>query len=167
MTLSSRLCALICVAIALIVSPRQATAQPQQAADSQQAIRQATLDFYVALNSELKGDSDPMATVWSHGSDVSNLSAYGGRATGWNEVMAGFRNAARHNLTGRIAPSQILVVVDREMGFSVCEESGDLRGSDNLPFKVSGRATNIFRLENGRWKLVHHHADPIAELSQR
>ncbi|HYB91562.1 MAG TPA: nuclear transport factor 2 family protein [Candidatus Binataceae bacterium] len=158
---------LVCVAGTLIVTPRIAAAEPQSAAESEQAIRQATLAYYVALNSVLGGDPDPMTAVWSHGSDVSNLSAYGERAIGWNEVQAGYRNAARRSLTGRISPSQIVVVVSGAMGFSVCDESGELRGSDRMTFKLSARTTNIFRLENGKWKLVHHHTDPVAELSQR
>jgi ketosteroid isomerase-like protein len=134
--------------------------------DPHEAIRHATLDFYVALNSVLNGDLGPMQVVWSHSADVSNLDSFGGRVVGWNDVLESYRSAARHNLSGKIVPTQIQVKVLGPIGYSICVESGDLRGSDQLPFKTTARATNIFVLEQGKWKMVHHHSDPTPESAR-
>ena len=66
---------------------------------------------------------------------------------------------ARLYPSGRIAPQIVLVVVDGDMGFSLCRETGQLRSAEGPMVKFSQRATNIFRLEDGKWKLIHHHAD--------
>jgi len=139
---------------------------PKASAAAENEIRGATMLFYAAFNSALHGDLDPLSAVWSHRPDVSNLSAAGGWATGWNEVHAGFRNMARLYPGGRIAPQDILVVADGEMGFSVCTETGQLRSAEGPMVKFNQRATNIFRLEDGKWKLIHHHADSSSTSSQ-
>jgi ketosteroid isomerase-like protein len=123
-------------------------------------IRNATLRFYVALNSALHSDLDPISAVWSHRPDVSNLGAAGGRAAGWNEVHADFQNMARLYPSGQFVPKDIVVVAGSDIGYSVCTETGQLRSPDGPMVTFNQRATNIFRLEDGKWKMIHHHADP-------
>jgi len=129
-------------------------------------IRNATMRFYVALNSALHSDLNPMSATWSHRADVSNLSAVGGRSVGWNEVHADFKNMARLYPGGNIGPRDIHVVVGRDIGYSVCTETGQLRSPDGPMVSFNQRATNIFRLEDGKWKMVHHHVDPSSAASQ-
>ena len=130
---------------------------PETAAEKD--IRAATVLFYEAFNSAVHGDLDPMSAVWSHRPDVSNLSAAGGHAIGWNEVHAGFLNMARLYPGGRIEARDVSVVAGKDIGYSVCTETGQLRSSDGPMVTFNQRATNIFRLEDGTWKLIHHHAD--------
>lgn len=129
-------------------------------------IRSATMRFYVALNSAMHSDLDPLSALWSHRPDVSNLSAVGGRADGWNEVYADFQNMARLYPGGRIAPRDIIVVVGTDMGYSVCTETGQLRSPEGPMVSFDQRATNVFRLEDGKWKMIHHHADASSTGSQ-
>ena len=51
-------------------------------------VRQASQQFYAALNSTLNGDSSPMMELWSHGSDTSTMHPFGSRSLGWEEVRA-------------------------------------------------------------------------------
>ena len=155
-------------AVAVLGLAQTARAQdaPKASTAAEDAIRNVTKLFYVAFNSALHGDLDPMSTVWSHRADISNLSAAGGWASGWDEVRAGFRNMARLYPDGQIAPQDIKVVADGEMGFSVCKETGQLRSAEGPMVRFSERATNVFRLEDGKWKLVHHHADSNSTATQ-
>jgi ketosteroid isomerase-like protein len=139
---------------------------PKASKGAEDEVRAATMLFYDAYNSALQGNLDPLTAMWSHSPDVSNLSAAGGRADGWNEVHADFQNLVRLYPSGHIAPQDILVVADGNMGYSVCLESGQLRSADGPMINFSQRATNVFRLEDGKWKMVHHHADSGATGSQ-
>ena len=159
------------IALLTIAQPRVETARAQSnphgastAADDE--IRDATMRFYVALNSALHSDLNPMNATWSHRGDVSNLSAVGGRAVGWNEVHADFQNMARLYPGGSIAPRDIQVVAGKDIGYSVCTETGQLRSPDGPMVRFNERATNIFRLEDGKWKMIHHHVDPSSAGSQ-
>ncbi|HEY6421212.1 MAG TPA: nuclear transport factor 2 family protein [Candidatus Binataceae bacterium] len=122
-------------------------------------IREATLLFYVALNSALNGDVAPMSEVWSHASDVTDFSPFGGRAVGWNQVYAQFQNEGRTNLARQVSPADMLVVVDGAMGYSVCNENSQVHTGPGVNTTLTYRATNVFRREDGKWKMVHHHAD--------
>lgn len=159
------LIALLCLARPLTETAR-AQSEPPRASTAEDEIRNATMRFYVALNSAMHSDLNPMIATWSHRPDVSNLSAVGGRAVGWNEVHADFLNMARLYPNGSIAPRDIHVVAGKDIGYSVCTETGQLRSPEGPMVSFSQRATNIFRLEEGKWKMIHHHVDPSSAGSQ-
>jgi ketosteroid isomerase-like protein len=157
---------LLCLAQPLTGTAR---AQPNPHGSSTAAegeIRNATLRFYVALNSAFHSDLNPMSATWSHRADVSNLSSVGGRAVGWNDVHGDFKNMARMYPGGSIAPSDIIIVAGKDIGYSVCTETGQLRSPEGPMVSFNQRATNIFRLEDGKWKMIHHHVDPSSAASQ-
>jgi ketosteroid isomerase-like protein len=133
---------------------------------AEKEIREATALFYAALNSALQGDLGPLGAVWSHRPDVSDLGGVGGRALGWNEVRTNFQNMGRLYPAGTITPQDTIVVVSGDMGYSVCNETGRLRSSEGPMVSFNRRATNIFRREDGKWKLIHHHADTTVGLPQ-
>lgn len=151
--------ALLCLAQPLTESARAQSISPGAQKAAEDEIRNATMRFYVALNSVLHSDLDPMSATWSHRADVSSLSAVGGRAIGWNEVHADFQNMARLYPNGSIAPRDIHVVAGKEIGYSVCTEAGKMRSPAGPMVSFAQRATNIFRLEDGKWKMIHHHVD--------
>ena len=64
-------------------------------------IRQASEQFYAALNRVVNGDSGPMMEVWSHGPDVATMTPRGRVNLGWEEVRAGWERARSHYLRGR------------------------------------------------------------------
>ncbi|MGH7925012.1 MAG: YybH family protein [Candidatus Binatus sp.] len=143
----------------------QAQAAGASAAD-EKGIRDATALFYDAMNSALHGDLAPIGVVWSHSADVTDLGGVGDRALGWNAVRADYQNMSRLYPDGRIAPQDVIVVVGIELGYSVCNETGQLRSPEGPIVHFTRRATNIFRREGGKWKMVHHHADPGSLPSQ-
>ncbi len=158
--------ALLCLAPPLAQNARAQSQAPKASAAAEDRVRSATMLFYDAFNSALRGDLDPLSAVWSHRPDVSNLSAAGGRAAGWNEVHADFQNMVRLYPGGRIAPRDIIVITDGDMGYSVCTETGQLRSAEGPMVSFNQRATNIFRREDGKWKMIHHHADAGSTGSQ-
>jgi hypothetical protein len=73
-------------------------------------LRQASEQFYAALNSTLDGDSSPMEEIWSHGSDVSAMHPFGGRMLGWDEVRDSWEQAAQAFSGGQVALDEMVVV---------------------------------------------------------
>lgn len=133
---------------------------------TQKEIRGATVLFYAALNSALQGNLAPIDAIWSHRPDVSDLDGAGARALGWNEVRADFQKMARLYPEGRVTPQDMVVVADGDIGYSVCTETGQLRSPEGPIVRFTRHSTNIFRREDGRWKMVHRHADASSALPQ-
>ena len=60
----------------------------------------------------------------------------------------------------------MVVHAGTDMGYTACVEEGENMSAEGKPVVVSHRATNIFRLEDGKWKLVHHHTDLSPQLEK-
>ena len=122
-------------------------------------IRQASERFYAALNREINGDPGPMMEVWSHGSNVATMHPLGGINVGWEEVRAGWEQAAQAISDGQVSLDDLVVLpISDDVAYTVGTEHGRAKfGSDTIG--VEWRVTNIYRREGGEWKIVHHHTD--------
>ena len=116
-----------------------------------------------AANEFLKGNPEPHKMMFSHREDVTLANPFGPPARGWDEggktleraasqfrdgEATGFENVAKH-----ITPDLAYTVeIER------CQAKVEGR-EDVIPIAV--RVTTIFRPEDGTWKVVHRHADPI------
>ena len=121
-------------------------------------IRQASEQFYAALNRTLNGDPGPMEEIWSHGSDVSGMHPFGGRMLGWEEVKASWERSAQSFSDGQVALDDMVVVpITEDAAYTLGTERGQ---------GIDWRVTNIYRREAGGWKIVHHHTDLSSEVAQ-
>jgi ketosteroid isomerase-like protein len=111
-----------------------------------------------------KGDMALMNEMWSHGDDVTLMSPFGGRQTGWNNVQAELTREAANNMAGRVIPRDLVIRVDGNMACAICVEEGQNFTMGGKPANISHRATSVYRKENGEWKLIHHHTDPAPQL---
>jgi ketosteroid isomerase-like protein len=128
-------------------------------------VRQASEQFYVALNSTLNGDPGPMMEVWSHGSDASAMHPFGSRSLGWEEVRAGWEQAAQALSDGQVALDDLVVVPTAgDVAYTLGTEHGQVKVGDES-IRVDWRVTNIYHREDGGWKIVHH-TDFSSEVAQ-
>jgi len=101
--------------------------------------------------------------MWSHREDVSVANPYGPPVRGWDEVVKLVEHAASVRRDGKAAGYEVVVKgVTAELAYVVQIERAESKigeREDLTPYAV--RATNIFRPEDGEWKIVHRHADPI------
>jgi ketosteroid isomerase-like protein len=116
-----------------------------------------------ALDEFVKGNPKPMQEMFSHQDDVSLANPFGPPAHGWDEVAATMERAAS-NLKegGMVAFEEVAKYVTPELAYTVWLEhqKAQLGGrGDVTPFNL--RVTMIYRPEEGTWKVVHRHADPI------
>jgi ketosteroid isomerase-like protein len=135
-------------------------------AQAEMELRAANEQFYAALNDMFTGNLEPLNAIWSHGNDVTDMGPFGGRLEGWEAVSAEFKKEASMKLGGKVTCKELLVHAGTDMGYTICIEEGENMSADGKPVLVQFRATNIFRLENNVWKLVHHHTDPSAPLQE-
>ncbi len=140
-------------------------ADPNPAADDElQAVERATSAFYASLNNLFAGDASGMDDVWSHAADVSYMGPGGGYQVGWEQVRANWQSQAALRLGGKVEPREMHTTVGGDLAFSECYEVGNNVDVEGRPIAVSIRATNLFRKENGQWKMIGHHTDLLPYL---
>src|ERR671920_2219169 len=127
-------------------------------------IRQASEQFYAALNRTINGDSGSMMEVWTHSSEVTTLHPLGGRETGWEEVRASWEQVAQEFSDGQVSIEGLVVV---PLSDDVAYTLGTERGQATLGEETVGidwRVTNIFRGEKGEREMGGHHTAVFPEL---
>lgn len=128
-------------------------------------VRQASDRFYAALESMLNGDAAPMTDVWSHDPIVSTMHPLGGREVGWDAVRGSWEGAAQAFEDGSLQLSDLEVSVLGDVAYTTGIEHVDATvGGESLHLDV--RVTNIYRREDGEWKIVHHHTDTDRPLQE-
>src|ERR687890_168278 len=112
----------------------------------------------------LKGNPEPVKKMWSHREDVTLANPYGPPVRGWEQVAEVMDRAASQVRDGRLVSVEIVERhVSPELAYVVHIERPEAKiggREDITPFSL--RVTMIFRPEEeGEWKIVHRHADPI------
>lgn len=135
------------------------------AGQSESAVQQANDQFYAALNALFKGDTQAMDAAWSHADDVTCLGPDGKFLVGWDQVRQSWDLHAKTMLGGSIRPEDVHATTGEDLATVQCFEVGD-NIVDGKPVQVKLRATNIFRKENGQWKMIGHQTDKLPFLEQ-
>jgi ketosteroid isomerase-like protein len=132
---------------------------------NESTVQEATAGFYTALNAMFAGDGEPMKEVWSHAEDVTFMGPDGSVNVGWNEVLANWEVQTKLKLGGEIRCELIMATVGEDLAVVQCREVGE-NVIDGKPIAVSLRATNVFRKENGAWKMIGHQTDKLPFLQK-
>jgi ketosteroid isomerase-like protein len=135
--------------------------------DDSKAVQQASAQFYASLNAMFTGDAGPMQEIWSHADNVTYMGPGGGIQVGWNAVRDAWEAQAALKLGGKIEPHQLHVTVGQDLAFTQCYEKGENQDAQGQVVQVSIRATNVFRKENGQWKMISHHTDLLPFLEKQ
>ena len=125
----------------------------------EQAVMAASAQFYAALNQMFTGDSGQMKEVWSHADDAIYMGPTGGIKVGWNEILKVWEAQAAMKLGGKVEAGDVQVTVGRDIAIVSNYENGENTNVEGEVQKVSIRATNVFRQEGGKWKMIGHHTD--------
>jgi len=130
------------------------------------AVRDASNQFYSALEELLNGEASSMADIWSHKDDVTTMHSTGGREEGWEAVNGSWEGFAAACTDGTVARTDQVIRVTGGLACELCTESMSVTFAGE-PISLEYRATNVYRKENGEWKIVHHHVDFDAELVEQ
>ncbi len=119
--------------------------------------------YHRALGEFVKGNPEPVMMMFSHREDVTLANPLGPAVRGWEQVAAAGERAASQFSEGESVGFEIVAkYVTPELAYIVEVHRGKARfgaRQDIAPFAL--RLTTIFRPEDGTWKVVHRHADPI------
>jgi ketosteroid isomerase-like protein len=119
--------------------------------------------YFRAQGEFLRGNPEPVKDLFSHREDVTLANPYGPPVRGWDDVAKTIEHAASLGSDGTFVEWQIVAkYVTAELAYVVQIERAEAKiGAREEITPYALRATMIFRPEEGEWKVVHRHADPI------
>jgi ketosteroid isomerase-like protein len=107
------------------------------------------------------GDAGPRTAMWSHTDPVTVFGAVFS-PIGWAEVGPMFEDLAAGFSDCRSCEWEVVAAdVRQDLAYVLAIErtTASVRGSPPTSYVL--RSTTIFRREDGDWKIVHRHADPV------
>jgi ketosteroid isomerase-like protein len=109
------------------------------------------------------GDPTRAKELFSRRDDVTLANPWGPAATGWADVSKTLEAAAGRFRDGQVTAFDILSsFVSADLAFHHEIERGQAKlGGQGELRSFTLRVTSIYRLEDGEWRIVLRHADPI------
>jgi ketosteroid isomerase-like protein len=108
------------------------------------------------------GDAAPRIALWSHNDPVTLFGALL-NVSGWREIGPAFEWLASRFSNGAYEYEVMAAGASGDLGYIVGVEHSTASVSGAAPEAYELRVTTILRRENGEWKVVHRHADPIPD----
>jgi ketosteroid isomerase-like protein len=119
--------------------------------------------YNLALGEFVKGNPEPVKQMFSHQEDVTLANPLGPPVRGWEQVAETIDRAASNFRDGEFTGFENVVkYVTHDLAYIVEIERTKAKVGGREDVAPSAlRVTMIFRPEEGTWKVVHRHADPI------
>jgi ketosteroid isomerase-like protein len=120
-------------------------------------------EYHRAGREITNGNPGVYKQLYSRRDDVTLANPFGPPVRGWTEVSATLDRAAGNYRDGEVVGFEnVATGIGSDLAYTVEVESYRARvgGADEI-VPVAVRVTTIFRREEGMWKVVHRHADPI------
>jgi ketosteroid isomerase-like protein len=115
-----------------------------------------------ALAAIVRGDPEPKKQLFSRRDDVTLANPFGPPAHGWQNVAETLERAASQLRDGQVlAFERISEYATADLAYIVEIERCHGKAGTSEAGPNALRVTTIFRREDGAWRIVHRHADPI------
>lgn len=124
---------------------------------------QVVEDYHQAMAEFMKGNHEPTKLLFSEREDVTLGNPFGPFARGWTHVVETMERAASNYRDGDATGFESIsrhVSPDLACIVEVERLRSKVGGREDVA-PVELRVTTVFRKEDGRWRIVHRHADPI------
>jgi ketosteroid isomerase-like protein len=105
------------------------------------------------------GDPEPFKALWSRGDDVSLFGAFGPCKKGWHQLEKTFDWVAGRYRDGVVTDEYEVVHEGADLAYTVGYEISDVVLDGAPKARQTVRVTQIYRREDGEWRLVHRHGD--------
>jgi ketosteroid isomerase-like protein len=134
---------------------------------SQSAVEAEIREFlgrcHDALTHQSQGRPEPFLALWSRADDVTVMAAVGGYETGFERVSALLSWASTAQSFDSWSADTIAITVGSNLAVSVeMEHYGQHVDGENKEMSI--RATQVYRREDGEWKIVHRHGDILTPV---
>ena len=132
--------------------------------ESSVGLQQVIEQYHAAADAFSRGNPEPIKTLWSHRDDVTLANPFGPAVRGWTQVAEALDFASSRFRDGevtRFEPIALYEAADLATILEIERWKAKVGGREDVASFVL-RVTSTFRCEDGGWKLVHRHADPIA-----
>lgn len=119
--------------------------------------------YQLALGEFVKGNPEPYKMMFSHQEDVTLANPFFPPVRGWEEVARTLERTASRLSDGEFVGSETIAkYVTPELAYVVAlvRERAKVGGREDIT-PITLRTTMILRPEEGTWKVVHLHGDPI------
>src|SRR5580700_9969179 len=120
--------------------------------ETEAAIVRANASFYRAFT---LGSYEAMADLWARSAPVACVHPGSPALSGRESVLESWRMILREPPTLGMRCDRAVVHLLGETAVVTCYE-----GNGDHPAHLA--ATNVFVLEGGSWRMVHHHAGPLS-----
>ena len=127
---------------------------------------EAVEHYHRAADEFVKGNPEPYKIVFSHQEDVSLANPFGPVVRGWKQVAETMERAASLYRDGEVIGFEnVAKYVTPDLAYLVEVErnTAKIGGREDVT-PLALRTTSILRPEDGTWKVVHRHADPITTV---
>ncbi len=127
-------------------------------------IKQVVEQYHKACDIFSRGDPAPIKNLYSHRDDVVLANPFGPPVSGWKKVSEALDYASSRMKDGFVNEFQTIgEFVNSDLATIVEVErwNSKVSGRENIAM-WDLRVSNTFRCEDGEWKLVMRHADPIS-----
>lgn len=117
--------------------------------------------FYAAVQQVMNTNIAPMLALWSEQDDVTYCDPYGNYHHGRDGIVAYWQRAAQLNshAPGSVTSTAELMMVQSSESIicTVMAEHIQVRQDDHV-LQMKALATNIYRYEGDRWRMIHRHS---------
>jgi ketosteroid isomerase-like protein len=117
----------------------------------------------------VNGDPTPLREISTSADPATFYGPGGGIEQGAAHVLAVNEAGSRQFQRGGSTELEVLhYAANGDLGYWTGWQHASVRtagATEPTPMKL--RVTEIFRRENGAWKLIHRHADPLAEAKSK
>lgn len=137
-----------------------------QADASVKELDQVVQQYHTALDAFVRGGPEPMKALFSRADDVVLANPFGPAVRGWDDASAALDYASSRFSDGETSGfDRMASYLTADLATIYEVEHGQVSVGGGPVTAWVLRTTTTFRREDGTWRVVHRHADPISTAS--
>jgi ketosteroid isomerase-like protein len=133
--------------------------------DSMLELRAFVDRCHAAITQQSQGHPEPFLELWSHAADVTIMAAIGGYQVGFDAVSELLTAASKTQHFDGWSAENVATVLNDDLGFTV--ELEHYTHADPSDKGMTLRATQIYRREDGQWRVIHRHGDILTAIEAK